>query len=310
LPPGRNLARASIVRTGMTRNRGTWTATAAVTLFLLAGCAQSSADSAPEAAPPSPPSAPDADSVVLRVRHEGGFVPADLVPGRIPQVSVYGDGRVITQGPQIAVYPGPAMVNLQVQQLDPARVGELVDRAMAAGVRSGADFGRPGIADAPSTRVDVVHAGRKYTVAVEALSEADANDPRLTDAQKAARTKLATFVRELTELSTAPGAPAAQPYRPSAVAAIVRPYLKPADDVPRQPQPMAWPGPALPGESLTPQLKLSCVTATGAEAGRVLAAAAKANANTPWTSGENRFSVTFRPLLPDETGCADLKAAR
>ena len=35
-----------------------------------------------------------------------------------------------------------------------------------------------------------------------------------------------------------------------------------------------------------------------------------ANANTPWTSGGNQFTVTFRPLLPDETGCADLKAVR
>jgi hypothetical protein len=295
----------------MTRIRGTWTATAAVTLFLLAGCAQTSAGNAPEASPDTDAdSAPAADTVVLRVRHEGGFVPADLVPGRVPQVSVYGDGRVITLGPQIAIYPGPAMPNLQVQQLDPARVGELVDEAMAAGVRSGAHFGRPGVADAPSTRVDVVQAGQRYTAVAEALSEADADDPRLTEAQKAARAKLAAFVRELTELPTAPGAPAAQPYRPSAVAAIVRPYQRPADDLPRQPQPVAWPGPALPGEPLTPQLKLSCVTATGAEAERVLAAAEKANANTPWTSGENRFSVTFRPLLPDETGCADLKGAR
>jgi hypothetical protein len=38
----------------------------------------------------------------------------------------------------------------------------------------------------------------------------------------------------------------------------------------------------------------------------VLAAAATANAATPWDSGGTRWSVAFRPLLPDESGCADL----
>ena len=52
------------------------------------------------------------------------------------------------------------------------------------------------------------------------------------------------------------------------------------------------------------------MTVTGAEQDEVLAAAKGANANTPWTSGGKQFTVTFRPLLPDETGCADLKAAR
>jgi len=52
------------------------------------------------------------------------------------------------------------------------------------------------------------------------------------------------------------------------------------------------------------------VVATGAQLDTVLAAVAKANQNTPWSSGGNTYSITFRPLLPDESGCADLKAAR
>ena len=38
----------------------------------------------------------------------------------------------------------------------------------------------------------------------------------------------------------------------------------------------------------------------------VLATAAKANAATPWTSGGRTWSLHLRPLLPDESGCADL----
>ena len=61
---------------------------------------------------------------------------------------------------------------------------------------------------------------------------------------------------------------------------------------------------------LNPNVKIGCVTASGAERDAILAAAENANQNTPWGSGGNQYTVTFRPLLPDETGCADLKAAR
>jgi hypothetical protein len=42
----------------------------------------------------------------------------------------------------------------------------------------------------------------------------------------------------------------------------------------------------------------------------VLTAAADATAITPWGSGGDTWSLLFRPLLPEETGCADLKGAR
>jgi hypothetical protein len=49
------------------------------------------------------------------------------------------------------------------------------------------------------------------------------------------------------------------------------------------------------------------VTATGDQARALLDAARAGNAATPWTTADGtRWSVLFRPLLPDETGCADL----
>jgi hypothetical protein len=68
-----------------------------------------------------------------------------------------------------------------------------------------------------------------------------------------------------------------------------------------------WPGPALPGEPIGPLPDLGCVVATGDQATAVIAAARDANVLTPWLSPDDiRWSVTFRPLLPDESGCADL----
>jgi hypothetical protein len=89
------------------------------------------------------------------------------------------------------------------------------------------------------------------------------------------------------------------------VAAIAQEWRDPGDPGLPTPPPVAWPGPALPGESLP--AGLSCAIATGATADAVLASAAHANTRTPWTFGGHRWTVTLRPLLPDESTCQDLR---
>jgi hypothetical protein len=288
----------------MTRHRGPLAATAAATLFLIGACARPADDAAGGTGPSA--AAPAGAGLVIRVRQEGGFVRPERIVGRIPTVSVYADGRIITEGPVTMVYPGAALPNLQVERIDPARVADLAEQGLRAGVRTGADLGTPGVADAPTTRIDVVTAGGRQTVSAVALGEAVPDDPNLTADQRTARAKLTGFVRSLTD--RAPGAQ--QPYRAEAIAALAQPYDKPDDGLPKQPGPVDWPGPALPGEYLNPNVKIGCVVAAGAQLPAVLAAAAEANQNTPWSSGGNIYSITFRPLLPDESGCADLKAAR
>ena len=295
----------------MTRLRGSWTALAAVTLFLLGACARVDGAGVPgESASPSdaPAATADPDALVLRIERAGGFMAPDQQIGRVPVVSVYGDGRVITHGLVPSIYPAAALPNLLVQQADPALVQQLVDKATAAGVGSGADLGQPGVADAPTTRITVGTAAGTRSVSAVALTEASPDDPRLTPAQRAARAKLAAFVQEVTDLSAARGMPAAQPYVPAAVAGLVRLYVKPQDGLPTQPAALAWPGPALPGTSLTGNV--SCAVASGDQAKAVWSAAEKAKSITPWTSGGKQWTVVFRPLLPDESSCADLKGTR
>jgi hypothetical protein len=281
-----------------------------VTLFLLSACARADGAGAPgsSAAPGGSTSAVPAaaDTLVLRVERTGGFAGPARQVGQLPTVSVYGDGRVITVGPQIAIYPGPAMPNLRVQQAAPATIDALLAKAHEAGVGGSVDLGRPGIADGTTTRITAE--GR--TLDAYALNEAQPNDAALTGAQRAARAKLAAFVQQLTELPTAKGMPEAQPYRPEGLAVLAQPWVKPADGLPSRPAAAPWPGPALPGESLRPAGQQGCVTVTGDEAGKVLAAAKNANQNTPWTSGGKTWTISFRPLLPDESGCADLQARR
>jgi hypothetical protein len=278
-----------------------------VTLFLLGACARVTG-SAGEAASPSPgdsavPAA--SDQLVLRVDSGGGLIGNRGQTGKIPQVSVYGDGRVFTEAPQPAIYPGPAMTALQVQLAPPATLSELVAKGEAL-LAKGGDTGRPGIADATTTTLTV----NGKTISVYALSEAQPTDKTLSPAQQSRRAELAAYAELLTRLPTADGMPAAQPFTPTSLAILASPWVHPADGLPSSPAAAPWTGPALPGAYLNEGAKQGCFIASGETLKKVLPVAGKAKQNTPWTSGKATWAVKFRPLLPDETGCADLQGVR
>ena len=294
----------------MRRPRGLCTAAAAVALSLITACAPpgSTPNEPGETVPSGASSTPaTADALVLRVERVGGLMAPEQTSGTLPLVSVYADGRLITQGPQIAIYPPPALPNVQVQRLDRATVDELFAKADTAGIRPGVDLGRPMVADAPTTRITVATGAGTRTLEVFGLTEAGPDDPGLTPAQREARAKVAAFVQELLGVATAKGTPEGRPYRPASVAALASPYTPPSDGLPEPPRPVDWPGPRLPG---TPRGATGCVTASSADAAAVLEAATDATAITPWRSGGKMWTVRFRPLLPDETGCADLSSTR
>lgn len=272
--------------------------------LLLAACAQQ---------PASPGSTSDQggartnytpDEVVLRIEYLGGFVPVQTLAARLPIVTVYGDGRVITEGPVIAIYPGPARPNILERRIGAADMNRLVSMAVDAGVGADIDYGMPPVADVPDTKFTVSTTDGVLTSQVFALDF----DGGLTDQQVEARQKLRDLQAALTDLPGTLGADAAgeeKPYEPVALAALTYPYVDPEDGL-TQPE-ATWPGPALPGEPLGSRPDLRCVTVTGDDLAVVLEAAEAANTMTPWVSDGERWFVTFRPLLPDESTCADLR---
>lgn len=277
---------------------------------VLAACAEPAGDGggAPEPTPALPVELPEEPgALVLQVEHTGGFTTPDELASRLPLVTVFADGRVFSQGPVAAIYPPFAWPNVQVLQVPPEQVQELVGLALDAGVTGTGDLGSPPVADAPSTRFTLVTAGQTFVREVYALAEGD-GAPGLTEAQREAREELRGLVDELTTRAQwGNGSP--EGYEPEAVAAVVRPWTPPEDhgsgtDVAGPPRP--WPGPPLPGELVGPLPDLTCVVATGDQARAVREAATGASTLTPWSSGEAVWSVSFRPLLPHETGCADL----
>ncbi len=300
------------VGTGMRILRGSTTAAAVFLLLSAAGCAGRNVGGPADGAPggvQNPGNAP-----VLRVERSGGLMAPGANLMEFPVVSVYADGRVVTQGPTRMIFPGAALPNLQTRQIPPDAVRTLVEKSVAAGVRTGATFGRPQVADAPTTRITVIDGGRPQTVEVAALNETSPGDSALTPAQKADRAKLAALVQQLTNLPGTLGpaqvGPAA-PYTPTAIAALATPWnpgTQSGPDVSVEiPKAQDWPGPALPGEMINAAGTVGCVTVTGAKLPAVLEAAKTAKANTPWTSGGRQWKVMFRVLLPDEADCSALK---
>ena len=283
-------------------------AAALAAILLLSACAQrGTATPAPDPSPaPSADLPQDGAALVLRVEYVGGFLTPSTLASRLPSYSLYADGRLITDGPIDLSYPGPALPNVQVQQLDAATVQALADRALAAGVEETTDLGSPSITDMPSTRFTLTTAERTIVREVYALSEpvveGDGAELGLTEQQVAGRARLRELLSALSDVGQQP--PPVEAYVPTAVAVIATPWIDPEDDLAHPEQ--AWPGPGLPGEPVGGPLDVGCVVATGEQASAVLAAAEAANAATPWTSGGTRWSVSFRPLLPDESGCADL----
>jgi hypothetical protein len=280
-------------------------------LLGLTACAERAGGAAPPtAATPSPTAAlpKDPGALVLQVGYTGGFVTPDMLAGRLPMVSVYADGRVITDGPVAAIYPGPALPNLQVQQIDPAEVQVLADHALAAGVADTADLGMPPVADAPSTRFTLVTGSGTYVREVYALAETSGMPGSgLTAEQEGARARLQQLLDGLTDLGVQQaGDRAPEQYAAETIAAVAMPWTDPADGLGHLE--VTWPGPALPGEAMGGPVDVSCVTATGDQARAVLDAAGKATSMTPWVSADGaRWSLLFRPLLPHESGCADLR---
>lgn len=114
------------------------------------------------------------DEPVLQVHLAGGFVMPGYDFANVPMLTVYEDGRAITHGPQIMIFPGPALPNLLVSEISDEDLAAIVDAAREAGLLAEApDYGHPPIADAPMTFVTLTVDGETYLHAVDALGMGD-----------------------------------------------------------------------------------------------------------------------------------------
>jgi hypothetical protein len=281
-------------------------------LALVGGCAQTTPGGRPlptsSGGEPGPAGTYGPDDIVLRVDIVDGFIPREYLVTRLPIITVYGDGRAITQGPMIDIYPSPALPNVLVQTISPAGINALVRLALDRGVGNEVAMPEPIVYDAPSTRFTVLtDVGPRVTNA-NALDHPDEGGG-LNAAQRSARQALRDLLDDLTDLSKTLGPDAVdeqKQYQPEVLAAVSREWTAAeSPNVPVQPE-RTWPGPTLPGGPVGTIPGIGCVTVTGDDMATVLDAAKTATVLTPWTSDGGKWLVGFRPLLPEETSCADL----
>jgi hypothetical protein len=287
----------------MTNFRVAGSVAVVMTLALVAGCGRGERNG-----PAVPlPASFAADDLVLRVSFIGGFTtPANLVT-RLPYISVYGDGRVLTEQIVPSMYPGPTLSRMDLRHIGETDIRRLLDLAVEAGAADGGRLDDPLVMDAATTRFTVLTGGGLKHTDVYALSMGD--DPHDgPPVDREARTRLQDLQRALGDLPATLGrgaVGASSPYQPTRLAAIAEPWQDPGNTGLPEPPEAAWPGPALVGASLG--TNLSCVIAADDQLGPVLSAAGRANTSTPWTYAGQRYTMWFRPLLPEESTCTDLQ---
>ena len=265
---------------------------------------------------PSEPPAPTgivyptgASDLVLRLRYVGGFIAPAAHLLSLPAISVYGDGTVIVPGPQVALYPGPALPNLQRATITPAGMQKLLEAAKAAGLFGpDARYDLGGIMDAGTAEFTVNADGRIHTVSAYALMEGGGSAPGMDPATAAARGKLAIFQAELGNPTTALGPEIGEwsAYQADAIQVLVTPG-GPDDGQGLSQNPIAWPlsTPLATFGDVSPMVGAvsRCGAVTGSDLATLLPLFEDANTLAPWTDGDAAFGLLLRPLLPGEAAC-------
>jgi hypothetical protein len=249
-----------------------------------------------------------ANDLVLRVAYEGGFVAFGYTLGTTPFWSLFGDGTLIVPGPQIEIYPGPALPNLTATPVSEDGMQAILQAAEDAGLMDGDhSYLDMCIADAATTVFTTTAGGTTSVVSAYAL---DAGQPPGTcggGKDAAARAKLTAFQAKLTDLRSwlpAGSLGTERPYDPTEMRVYVLPYQGDAE-LPQDP--IEWPL-DVPlagfGEPVSnAAIDVRCGVVSGSELETLLAGAKDANELTPWTSERTQFHLILRPLLPDEHSC-------
>lgn len=241
------------------------------------------------------------DEIVIQIRTGGGFVPVEYNFTMLPDFTLYGDGTVIVTGPVIAIYPGPAMPNLQTTKISEDVVQEILSAAKETGLfQNGVDYGTPNVADIGTTTIVVNAEGTTYTSSIYALGFEEGAG--LTMEQQQARAAVAVLQGNLIALAFGPGDFTWTPYEFSSLAVFSRavdPGNAPdPNDV--QPNRLAWPlaDLATAGEEVHPGLRQ--VVVTGGDLATLKPLLDQATQITIWDSEGADYNLWFRPLLPDE----------
>lgn len=286
---------------------------ALVTMVLLAACA-GGGGGRPTSSPGPGISHPAGSDLVLRIDSAGGFVPVEFVFTALPLLTISGDGTVVVQGAQDAIFPGPALAPIRARRLTEAGLQLVLAEVAKTGFfGTSADFNgaQAMVADANAT-VFTMHAdGREVQVSVYALGLLAGSDPPSTMGarEREAHRLLAPLAEKLELLdSWIPESAWAEIAWHSYRSDTLRLLVRNADGDPADPSGIdggriPWPvdgDPATFGDPYPPIDGARCGVVSGDAAGAWYSALGAANQLTRFTAGDHRYQVLVRPVLAGE----------
>lgn len=263
--------------------------------LLAAACAGSGTGTASRA--PASPAAPKylvaagPDKLILQIASEGGFISPSFQLTRTPPLALYGDGRVIVPGPTSDASPGPLLPNLHQEHVTPAEIQKILAAADAAGLLGpNATYGGPGMPDAPNTVFRTTVAGVTHVINASGVGVG-------------AQTKLGDFENSMLDLSGMLGRNVADDgaYQPAGFDVFSSVAVQPDATQPVVTWPLAL-DPATAGETTLVD-GVRCLAVKGADLAPFLAVAQTATAGTVWKAPSGDYTVSVRPLYPEESGC-------
>ena len=233
--------------------------------------------------------------LVLDVRAASGFVLPEWRFTRLPEVSVYSNGTILTPNLITTMqYPGPA-VHTIMRRMAPNDVWRIVEGAVRAQLgNTKLNWGTPMIADAPATEVTLrpSRALPQTRITIQALGM----DYGLTKKQIAHRTKARMFIDAVSSY--------ARPY--VTTKATARPwvsgrwaYMATVDPGDEFSVTRPWFGQELVED-------MQCHLMSKSENQQLLAVLPELNQASRWSSGGQTWRVALRPLLPHERSCGDI----
>ncbi|HUG15755.1 MAG TPA: hypothetical protein VMM78_12160 [Thermomicrobiales bacterium] len=268
----------------------------------------------PEPADPPIEYPTGSDDLVLRIEHTGGFVMMQHLLTRMPAFSLTGDGCFVHEGPQIMIFPPPALPNLLVTCVDDDGMQAILQAAREAGLLDGdAEYPNDMIADATTTVFTINADGKSYVVSAYALSLDEALTPNMSQEDAEARARLAEFYDKMISMRSwlPEGSIVGEEsfYEIDRMQVVVQPVTSPSAPMPDtgiEPAEIAWPL-ATPlatfGEEYLGNADLRCAVVEGEDLRLMQRVIENANTLTHWTSEDESYFLYLRPLLTGETGC-------
>lgn len=215
-----------------------------------------------------------------------------------PSVVLYGDGRLIMQGPQIELYPGPALPNLQLTHLTQAGVAQILVWAEEAGLHGPDRQLGPLILDAGFTLFTVVSRDGTHRTSVTDLSASDPEIGAVSQFQDVMLNLRAWLADDIVGDDVAYVFDGLQ---------IVSNTADPANmPDPQLSSTMDWPldqSLATLGVPISDPSGYRCSVIEGEDLQTLMPLLAQSNELTLWQSEDEKYQLDLRPLLPDEQGC-------